>query len=85
MEGKVGIQVSAILQKLMCSVEVSVPLHFYYPKFRDFFKVILTKHGQNESNLPCQNAPKLTYGNVRIKKFSGGYTPGPRLRGGEGR
>ena len=52
--------------------------------FATFLKVILTKHAQNESNLPCQNALKLTYGNVKIKKFSGGYNLGPPLTG-EGR
>ena len=48
--------------------------------FATFLKVILTKHAQNESNLPCQNALKLTYGNVKIKNFSGA-TPGPPLTG----
>ena len=28
-----------------------------------------------------QNALKLTYSNVQIQKFSGGYTPGPPLQG----
>ena len=28
----------------------------------------------------CQNAPKLTYSNVRNQKFSGGETPGPPLQ-----
>ena len=32
-----------------------------------------------------KNALKLTYGNVQVKKISGGYTPGPPLRGGDGR
>ena len=68
----------------MSTVEVSLPQPFYYAKFCDFFKVMLRKHAQNESNLPCQNELKLTYGNVKIKKISGGYTRTPAITG-EGR
>ena len=45
---------------------------------------MLTKHPQNESNLPCQNALKPTYGSVKIKKISGVITLDPSYRGGVG-
>jgi len=32
-----------------------------------------------------KNTLKFAYGNVEIKNFSGGHTPGPSLPGGEGR
>ena len=51
--------------------------------FVSFFKVMLTNHAQNESNLPCQNALELTYGNVKIKNFYVGYTRTPIKWGGE--
>ena len=67
-------------------LEVSLPKHFYYAKFRYFFKVMLTKHASNESNLPCQNALKLTYGHVKSQKFFRGLYPRtPAYRGGKGR
>jgi hypothetical protein len=68
---------------------------FIRQHFATFLKVMLTKHPQNESNVPRQNALKLTYGNVKIKKISGGIPPdsvfqgkggrGRRGKGGEGR
>ena len=64
------------LKKLMATVEISLPQPFHYAKFRyNFLKVMLTKLAQNESNLPCQNALKFMYGNVKIKKIFRGLYP----------
>jgi hypothetical protein len=41
-------------------------------------------HGDQEVNFGPQNSLNLIYAHLQIKKFSGGHTPGPPLKG-EGR
>jgi hypothetical protein len=38
-------------------------------------------HGDQEVNFGPQNSLNLSYAHLQSKKFSGGYTPGPPLKG----
>jgi hypothetical protein len=38
-------------------------------------------HGDQEVNFGPQNSLNLIYAHLQSKKFSGGYTPGPPLKG----
>jgi hypothetical protein len=70
------------IKNLIATVNVSLPQPFKYAYFRHFFNVMFSKHAQKLIKF----ALKLTYGNVKIKKFPWKHSRTPSYRRGtEGR